>query len=310
VKINKRIFVIITISVLLVLFLTMKIFRPGMEYERLSLLDNLNKAQLLNGKIEMSKHKVVICGISRDNAKELPQVMKYIEYTGQYFKDYRVIIFENDSKDMTKNILKHWQAVNKRVNILSKDYHNPKKDYSNLENPNISFLAKLRNHYLEELSSNSEYKDFDVVMVVDMDMSYGWDMRGLFHSFNRFSDWAAVCSNGIYPETSPKAGCMRDALAYRTDEEQDIPAGNPEKYWNEITPKLQREHPLHEGFVPVQSCFGGLAFYKRSFIEGCFYDSIKEDCEHIKLHECIVKNKGGRMFMNTGQVIRYSPESP
>lgn len=302
--------VIINTSILLVLVLVIKTFYPSVEYEKLSLLDNLSWIHLLNGKIEMSKHKVVICGISRDNAKELPQVMKYIEYTGKNFKDYRVIIFENDSQDRTKEILKNWQHTNKKVNILSIDYHNPKKDYSNMENPNISFLAKLRNHYLEELSSNSEYKDFDVVMVVDMDMSYGWDMRGLFHSFNRFSDWAAVCSNGIYAEISPKAGRMRDALAFRTDDAQEIPAENPEKYWNEITPKLQRVHPLSEGFVPVQSCFGGLAFYKRSFIEGCLYDSIKEDCEHIKFHECIVKNNGGKMFMNTGQVIRYSPDSP
>jgi len=302
--------VIITISAFLILLLSIKVFYPSVGYERLDMLDNLNLLQLENGKIEMSKHKVVICGISRDNAKELPEVMKYIEYTGKNFKDYRVIIFENDSKDRTKNILKNWQHTNKKVNILSIDYHNPKKDYSNMKNPNISFLAKLRNHYLEELSSNSEYKDFDIVMVVDMDMSYGWDMRGLFHSFNHFSDWEAVCSNGIYAETSPKAGRMRDALAFRTDEEQDIPAENPEKYWNEITPKLQREHPLNEGFVPVQSCFGGLAFYKRFFIEGCLYDSIKEDCEHIKFHECIVKNKGGRMFMNAGQVIRYSLDSP
>lgn len=141
--------------------------------------------------IKASGFKVVICGTSCDNVSDLLQVIKHIEYTGKFFKDYRVIIFENDSSDGSKDILSNWQQSNDRVKILSKDFGNNKR-------PNIAFLAKARNFYLEELENNSQYNDFEMVVIVDLDMRYGWDIRGVLHSFSHIEERDAVCSNGIF----------------------------------------------------------------------------------------------------------------
>lgn len=267
---------------------------PG-QFERVEILNKLEKTHLALGAQEMKKHKVAICGITRDNAKELPRVIKHIEYTGEQFADYRVIVFENDSRDHTKTILKKWQADNTKVRILMQDYQLKKR-------PNIQFLADIRNQYLIALEENPEYQDFDILMVVDLDMQHGWDMRGLFHSFHQFSNWDGVCSNGVFT----MAGHMWDMFAFRNSEFPALP-DNLEaiQYKTEIIPRGQRVYPVNSKLLPVYSCFGGLAFYKRAFITGCRYHSIKGDCEHVAFHQCLRK-KQASLFMNPSQIIRYS----
>lgn len=263
--------------------------------EKLDVLDFLDLSTLSKGHTEMAKHKIVITAISRDNAADLPIMMRHLEYLGKFFQDYRIIIFENDSSDGTKAVLKNWQRQNNKVTIISEDYHN-------LKRPNIKFLADIRNKYLKALELNSEYKDFDILAVIDMDSSYGFDIRGIQHSFSQINRWEAICTNGI----SNKKGKMNDMFAFRNIDFPWKPKNGLNKYWNEVVPEGQRIYPASSDLIPVDSCFGGLAFYKRSYIKDCLYDSINEDCEHISFHNCLKIKHKGRMYMNPAQIMRYS----
>jgi hypothetical protein len=49
-----------------------------------------------------------------------------------------------------------------------------------------------------------------------------------------------------------------------------------------------------------------MAFYRRQFVGNCQYRSVDADCEHVLFHDCLTQNYGGRMMMNTAQVVRYS----
>lgn len=262
--------------------------------EHLNALDKLDHKVLALGVEEMKKHKIVICGITRDNALDSAVVFKHIEHIGGYFADYRVIIFENDSTDGTKAALQQWQNSNKKVKIESVDYSINKR-------PSIKFLADARNHYLDILEGTHEYDDFDMVMVIDMDMSYGVDIRGVMNSFSTINNWDAVCANGI----QSVKGRMYDMFSFYNDEFSRRPRDGESKYWGETVIKGQKHYPIDLGMIPVKSCFGGLAFYKRKVIDTCRYDSPDGDCEHIHFHECLHK-KGGKMFMNTAMIIKYS----
>ncbi len=133
-----------------------------------------------------------------------------------------------------------------------------------------------------------------------MDMRYGIDIRGLYNSFAKFHRWDAVCSNGIFKKT----GEMYDAFAYRSKE---FPKGPEDPaYWQSIVGQIQKIHPIEADLVPVTSCFGGMAIYNKTSIADCFYDSIKEDCEHISSHTCAIDKHKMRMYMNPNQMIRYS----
>lgn len=256
-------------------------------------LDVLDKDVLDKGHKIMNQQKAIICGITRDNARDFFVMRRHIEFIGQQFSDYKVVIFENDSKDRTKALLSKWSNQNSNIKIITKDFNNKKR-------PNIQFLADARNFYIDEIQK-PEYDAFNVLIVVDMDMSYGFDVRGIYHSFALWDSWDAVASNGV----SNSAGEMYDAFAFRNSEFPWAHYQKPKTYWEEIIPQIQRVYPVTSALIPVDSAFGGLAIYKREKLKGCRYQSIMGDCEHIEFHKCL-KHNGGKMFMNPAQFIKYS----
>jgi hypothetical protein len=260
--------------------------------EQLPSLNMLDPSVLAKGIDEMKKHKVVFAGITRNNAPDLAITIKTIEYIGSFFIDYRVIIFENDSNDGTKQILTNWKTNNPKINVISEDYSIQKR-------PSNKFLAGARNKYIKALQ-DKQYTEFDMAILIDMDMAFGIDIRGIQDSFAKIDAWDAVCSNGIFKST----GEMWDAFAFRNDEfpyDTHIPG-----YWDQLLPKIQKVYPVGSNLAPVHSCFGGLAIYKKASIASCEYDSVDEDCEHIAFHKCATAKNKMRMFLNPNQVIRYS----
>lgn len=288
-------------------------------------LDSLDQKLLIDGAKEMKMHKVVFVGITRDNLPEFAITKMSIESIGKNFADYRVILFENDSEDGTKASLANWQKNNSRVEIISHDFHNKKR-------PSIKFLAECRNYYIEALKSD-EYNDFDIIIMLDMDLPNGVDVRALQDSFAKIDRWDAVCSNGIRSDDK-----MYDMFAFRNsefpwtpkqwekicaskDKDQWTEACNNSAYdrlffkkksyyWGRIVPQGQKIYAADTDLMPVYSCFGGLAIYKKSFIQDCKYDSIDNDCEHVAFHECLREINHGRMFMNPSQIVRYYKMNP
>ena len=76
-------------------------------------------------------------------------------------------------------------------------------------------------------------------------------------------------------------------------------------YWLLIMPQIQKIFPVDSNLVPVLSCFGGMAFYKRELIKDCRYKSVSNDCEHVAFHQCLKDKHKGKMFLNPAQAIRY-----
>lgn len=268
---------------------------PKNHVERLVSLDYLDKNLLQSGADEMKKHKVVCCGIARDNASDLNIMIRNIESIGSLFKDYRVIIFENDSSDRTQVILADWAVKNPKVKIISKNFYNKKR-------PSIKFLAEARNFYLQEIADNDSYQDFDIIMMSDMDMSYGFDIRGIQHTFSQIHRWDAVGANGVSNESCQ----FYDMFAFQNEEFFLRPPENPKKYWNDVLNLRKKQYFINLDLIPVESCFGGLAFYKREGIVDCWYDSVNEDCEHLLFHHCIRDKNKGKMFMNPALLVRYT----
>ena len=66
----------------------------------------------------MKQSRVVICGLARNCATSLECIERRVEETGSLFKDYRVVLFENDSKDTTRLVLKQWQKRNSKVHLI------------------------------------------------------------------------------------------------------------------------------------------------------------------------------------------------
>jgi hypothetical protein len=245
----------------------------------------------------------VICGITKDDAAVLPLTIARIEKTGSFFRDYRVIIYENDSRDNTLDLLEKWAAANPRVKILTESISGTEiMQWSRTEK-----LAHFRNRYLQLIKEDKEYATFDFVIVADLDLKGGWSNDGIATSFAR-TDWDMVAANSIgyhnlrrtYYDTFallPK-NIFKTGLVYKLFGEG----------WQ-----------LHRGdqFIKIQSGFGGLALYRKEAIIARQYCGIingEKVCEHISL------NTGNewRCFLNPSQITvtgtqekkKYQRESP
>lgn len=252
-----------------------------------------HRERVSSGKRRMSEMTVVICGLARDVEHILLQTIARIEHLGEMFADYRVVIYENDSRDRTKLLLEEWALRNPRVEILLRELGDP-------VNPNARCLkraermAKYRNECLE--SVRSRYSDFTHVIVVDTDLPHGWSNDGVANTFGH-DGWDFVGSNGLILRrcgVTLNTLLQYDAWAFRVDEDFTPFTTAQVNYMS-----WQRGEP----FVPVTCCFGGLAVYRMpAFLAGTYSG---HDTEHVT-HQQVAQAKGFRnVFLNPSQITFY-----
>ncbi len=70
------------------------------------------------GKEIANDSKIVICSLARNVSLIFEKSKKRIEYIGKNFKEYKIVIFENDSSDNSRELLKNWSYSNNNVILL------------------------------------------------------------------------------------------------------------------------------------------------------------------------------------------------
>jgi len=233
--------------------------------------------------------KIIIAGLVRDVLKNLPMIEKRAEKIGALFKDYRVLIVENDSKDDTRKYLLDWVKRNPKIKILGCEI-NIKKCNIGLEKTKghlvyrnrIEKMAFLRNKYLEEIRQN--YANFDFVAVWDMDIVGSIYLDGIANSMGYFKRHPidGMCAYGIY-----KWGPLKlfyDTYAFL---EPGDTFHIDQKILHDIKKGLGTQYNVGDFPVKVVSCFSGFTIYKiQSIIPAHikYGTSLQEDdnleCEH------------------------------
>lgn len=231
------------------------------------------------------KKKVLICGVCKNVANALPNTIQNIEELGSNFKDYAVIIYENNSTDNTAGMLRNWVKRNSKVTLISENLtHDALQasatSYSFEGSPcRMEIIARARNIVLSH-AKNEKYKSFDYVIMADLDFHKKWPIKEILKTVQKNTKWDCVASNGIAQD-----GSLFDRYAYRDKRFPFGPEILGEKWWQE-----QSECPLRLGdkkeWVPVYSAFGGLAIYKRDTIiqftySGKVTEELRKDCRKI-----------------------------
>ena len=212
----------------------------------------------------------------------------------QTFKDYKVFVVENDSKDDTRNILLDWaDSSDDKVFVLGCNGVNLPECKLNMKptiehdtsDYRINKMATLRNIYLEELKNHD---DIDLVIVWDFDIVGKLDMNGFYLSGYRLTqdeNINVICANGIRKEGPFYV--YYDTYAYREH-------GDDYRAKSYYDFKYSRPTTC-EGNLPlkyVRSCFGGLTIYRKDALLSSTYGTRKNKanntiCEHEYLHERI-----------------------
>lgn len=250
--------------------------------------------RVASGRHRMRASSIVFCGLARDVAATLPEAAARIERAGAMFRDYRVVVYENDSRDETVAALRAWAERNPRVAVLTETLDAP--PWTRDQSPErMRHLAACRNHYLEHVGDR--YRTFGHVIVLDTDLPRGFSYEGLAHTFGG-DEWHVVGSNSVsvfpegLPPTEPE---FFDAWAFRHADGTTPPLAEVNRLF------FRRGDPL----VPVGSAFGGLAVYTmEAWRSGARYGG--DDCEHVVLHRELRARGFDRQFLNPSQIVLYA----
>lgn len=241
--------------------------------------------------------KVILTCISRDDYYGLSVNRFQLEELGRAFKDYRIIITENDSSNAYRKTLEDWARSNSKVKIISKTFNLKKR-------PHLGFLGRMRNYYIDEIRKE-EYADFERVIIFDMDVSHRWPIESIVSSSVVRSDRFGVRCFHIYEQ----GYVHRDVLAFRS--KKYLPEFHFSSYPQSVAPEtLQQVHKISREWYKMQyspdvdSCFGGMAVYSRSALMECKHDPERQDCEHLGLNECL-KEKEYSVILDTTVAIPF-----
>lgn len=264
--------------------------------------------------MDLSKSRVVVCSIVRDAEKGLHVNIPIIEKLVQHFKDYTIIVFENDSKDSTKDILKMWADRDKmhvHVYMDNRTQYKPTPKQSDVNcNPffskiRISKMVSLRNQYMEVLDTMNINADY--LMVVDLDVAQLF-LPAILSSFESPNDWDAVTAFGY--STSPRLK-KRYHDTYALTEFGDEMKPQTEAKIKALADKYGSLKP-DDNWVRVYSAFGGLAIYKFEAIKGLRYllldnddERVEVKCEHYSIYKQMFEKGYDKVFINPAMILKY-----
>lgn len=214
----------------------------------------------------MINKTVIICGVVRDREKSFPKSIQIIEKIGNLFKDYLVVIFENNSIDSTPRLLKKWAQQNKHVVEFTEKLDENSIVINTKEGKiyHPEGIAYARNKVMDFIESK---KEFDYVLWIDPDFEVEPDYAMFIETCARDNEWDAIFANGINGDH-----LYWDWYALR---DEAIPLGSEilgQEWW-----RLERDSKFWQkvtGWYPVLSAFGGCGLYKAEAVQGCRYSAI------------------------------------
>lgn len=221
--------------------------------------------------------KVVLGGIIKNVAPFFGSIAEFIFNMKNTIPELEVCLYENNSTDNTKELLKQIECD--FITVCSEDYTHEyflnigsARTWDNLP-CRIQMIAHARNKLLDMITPKNLGRG-DFVIMADLDFLKSPDPAAIASIIKQFpSDVSAIFANGISPN-----GNYYDAFVLRTDKHPFGPELMGDQFW-------EREHmdQLHIEItkpMKVYSAFGGLAIYKAEAISGCRYSETITDDVH------------------------------
>ncbi|RPF81699.1 MAG: hypothetical protein CBC65_002115 [Rhodothermaceae bacterium TMED105] len=285
---------LIILVVIIVFIVADEIFQPY-TVKRLQKRSNALNASAVQRGREVAEHStVLICCLARNCADSITHNKDAIETIGRQFKKYKVIVFENDSSDDTRTVLKEWRRHNKKVHLIKcKEDPDCKLKvacgYSlgQFSTARIQKMGEFRERYLRHVKRKRS--DFTMVMDIDLDAS-AIPIDGLLYTLGR-KEWNAAFINGRVPVpgTFGLLTVPYDSMAFVPLKRSGSRLPRTlQLFWNYI--QLYSTYQEENDFVEVESAFNGVAIYKSESLENATYlNDGTIICEHNVLNSSVTK---------------------
>lgn len=254
----------------------------------------LNPTQIKEGYFEAKKSKINICALARDCAGSIVNNKAKIEELGSYFKDYKIIIFENDSSDNTRDLVKEWEKENSKVHLI-KCVNNKECIFKNKKGYDYGQISKKRilkmGYYREQYLDIVKKSDFEYMLVIDIDLDLTYFHNNSFlNILAKNTNWDAVAINcrANVPGTMGFMTIPYDAIAFSLDKNIYNELENVSKKMITNFLNLYKVYNSNDEFVKVGSAFNGVCIYKTDSIRNSTYLNNGEImCEHLIFHKNI-----------------------
>lgn len=243
----------------------------------------------------MESKTLCIVGCCRDVEPYIEKVLSNIDTIYSWWKECKVVIFENDSTDNTRKILQNWiESMGGHRQIVTED------GLSTRIQGRVDRLAYIRNRLLFHVPPT-----FDYMLMMDMDDITEKPIRKeSFDSCFGVNDWEVMTSNtdwyyDIWALRVPNIIEFDCWKLYYEIIQQGF--SNEDASWKAIE-KYKEWMSRVQNILPVYSAFNGAALYKISAIHACCRFSGrttdgKEICEHVPFQTCL-RSHGARIFFN------------
>jgi len=240
------------------------------------------------GKEILKNKKIAVVALARNCDKKLEDSINRI--LSLNCQEFKLFIYENDSEDRTKDILNNIKHPDIHVSI-----NNHNIEYlQGLGRERTIALANYRNICRNWVENN--YSECDYVIVLDLDPDLGFSVDGIYNSIywlNNIDDAGGMASYSLYLRYNKQSVefVHYDSFAARLNDWEPTINDDVNNKW------FRNLHPLvGSNPIPMYSCFGGLAVYKKeAFLSGHYDGSIGS--EHVLFHQCL-RDKGYNMYLN------------
>jgi hypothetical protein len=250
------------------------------------------------------RSKIVICCLARNISKIFEKTKSRLEFIGKQFNEYKIIIFENDSSDNSRQLIQDWANLNNNIILLSccdlgscncELKYKTGYEYGSFSDKRFSKMALYRQQYLNFV--NKFFKHYDYMLVVDFDLDGNININGIFDSLSK-KEWGAIFCNGrvSLPGSFGFKTLPYDAIAILFSDD------NYESKKYNIDEIIYRYFKMdwigyNNHFVEVKSAFNGYGLYKIKSLTNCSYINNNNACEHINLAKCL-NDKNDKIFIN------------
>lgn len=247
----------------------------------------------------MEQSTICILGACKNSEPFLPDVLDNIKVISSWFKECRVVIYENDSTDRTHEMLMEWVSLRE---------HNVHRQVISESNLNARFpgrtvrLAHIRNTLLHHIPPG-----FDYFMMVDLDDVFTHPVRkeSFDSCFEMKDKWDVVTANGY--------GGYYDIWALRVPGVIEFDCW--QRYYELIrSGKYTQKQATYEAIekfkdymhgvkepMYVDGAFNVAMISKVSILRPCCrYSGVADNiscCEHYPFQKCL-RSHGARILFN------------
>lgn len=274
------------------------------------------------GRRHTAKKRIIIGFLAQNLESQLDHTRQVVEALGGLFQDYRVVVFENDSTDNTRDVLSSWDNVDLIRCCDMGDCEcelGKSTDHWQFSKVNkLRLLVQYRNRLLEHIKK--KYDDWDYVVMMDADLEGGVYVDGFLSGFapNRLEQWDAMIANGVSPTWPSMTLSVQayDTFAFLNDDRPQYRCTTaPKDIMTLIKAQMVGSslgsdiRKAGHDMVPVKSAFNGMAVYKLPMITAEYntqcVDERSDDlnyllsscsledvdlCEHVCFHRALVQN--------------------